>query len=208
MNKKSFADIILASVAFVLFAGASQVYAVSVAPNKTNITAEILSVQQIDSSSNFASNYVKILEIKVIKQESVEGSFNVPGELKAYVHRWTNDLAIVNKLEKGQTITATILYSGDERGGMWDIREIKILTSTQTQCEIGKIYDNTAVNPVSCSCPAGYQFETVEIGWGSCPAAGISDCPVTKLKCVAKTSLPTSTNKPVPTSTSEPVKLK
>lgn len=207
MNKKSFVSIILASIAVFLFAGAFQVYAVSAAPNKTSVTTEILSVQQVDSSSNFASNYVRILEIKVIKHEIIEGAFGVPSELKAYVHKWTNDLAIVNKLEKGQTITAVISYSGDERGGMWDIREIKISTSTQTQCEIGKIYDNTAVNPVSCSCPAGYQFETVEIGWGPCPVAGMSDCSATKLKCVAKTGVPISTNEPVSTSTSEPVKV-
>jgi len=130
MNKKWFTNIILVSVAVFLFAGVSHVYAIPAAPNKTNITAEILSVQQIDPSSNFASNYVKILEIKVIKYESVEGAFSVPDELKVYVHKWTNDLAIVDKLEKGQTITATISYSGDERGGMWDIREIKIIKSS------------------------------------------------------------------------------
>ncbi|GEM_PF-6660000 len=75
-----------------------------------------------------------------------------------------------------------------------------IFTSTQTQCEIGKIYDNTAVNPVSCSCPAGYQFETVEIGWGPCPRAGMSDCPATKSKCIAKISLPINTNESIPIS--------
>lgn len=209
MNKINFANVILVGAVVFLLGGISQVYAsVLAAPNKTNITAEILSVQQIDSSSDFASNYVKILEIKVIKYESVEGSFGVPDEMKAYVHKRTNDLAIVDKLEKGQIITATISYFGGERGGRWDIREIKISTSTQTQCEIGKIYDSTAVSPISCSCPAGYQFETVEIGWGTCPATGMSDCPATKLKCVAKTGVPISTNeKPVPTSTSMPVKV-
>ena len=206
MNKKSFTNIILASAIVFSFGGISQVYAVPAAPNKTSIIAEILSVQQINSSSNFASNYVKILEIKVIEKKSVEGSFNVPSELKAYVHKWTNDLTIVNKLEKGQTITAAILYSGDERGGMWDVREIKISTPTQTQCEIGKIYDNTAVSPVSCSCPVGYQFETVEIGWGPCPSAGMSDCPATKLKCVTK-PVSTNTNEPLPTSTQTPTKI-
>ncbi|MEK7157554.1 MAG: hypothetical protein AAB688_00580 [Patescibacteria group bacterium] len=129
MNKINFANIILISAVVFLFVGTSQVYAVPAAPNKTNITAEILSVQQIDSSSNLASNFVKILEIKVIKYESVEGTFSAPDELKVYVHKWTNDLAIVDKLEKGQTITATISYSGDERGGMRDIREIKIIKS-------------------------------------------------------------------------------
>src|SRR3989344_5256734 len=99
MNKINFVNIILVSAVVFLFVGTSQVYAVPAAPNKTNITAEVLSVQQIDSSSNFASNYVKILEIKVTNQESVKGSFGIPNELKVYVHRWTNDLAIISKLE-------------------------------------------------------------------------------------------------------------
>lgn len=119
-------NFIVLIILFVVLSVASRVYAVTAAPNKTNIAAEILSVQTIDSSSNFASNYVKILTIKVVTKENVEGSFSIPDKLQAYVHKWTNDLTIVDKLQVGQLITATMSYFGDERGGMWDIRDIKI----------------------------------------------------------------------------------
>ena len=142
MNQKGISSIviILLSAAVFLLVGISHVYAVPAAPNKTNITAEILNVQQIDPSSNFASNYVSILKIKVTKYESVEGTFSIPSELEAYVHKWTNDSAIVSKLGKGQIITATILYSGDERGGMWDIREIEIIKSSINISEKAPFY--------------------------------------------------------------------
>lgn len=55
---------------------------------------------------------------------------------------------------------------------------------TGSLCEIGKIYDNTAVDSVACVCPEGYYFKTVEMGWGPCPTAGMSDCVAAKLQCV------------------------
>jgi len=122
--------------------GISHFYAVPSAPNKTSITAEVLNVQQIDSSSNFASNYTSILKIKVTSRQSIEGSFNVPDEVDAYVHKWTNDLTITDKLGKGQIIAATISYSGDEWGGIWDIREIKISASTNTKPVLNAIKPN------------------------------------------------------------------
>lgn len=63
----------------------------------------------------------------------------------------------------------------------------KCPTVSVSTCEIGKEYKHTAVSPVTCKCPQGYGFETVSIGWGPCPAAGMTDCPATVLKCVPKT---------------------
>ncbi len=140
MNNKGFANIILVSAAIFLLVGISHVYAVPVAPNKTNITAEILNVQQIGPSSALASNYIAILKIKVTKRVSVEGVFNIHDEMEANAHKWTNDSAIISKLEKGQIITATISYSGDERGGMWDIREIKIIKNSINISEKASFY--------------------------------------------------------------------
>ncbi len=69
-------------------------------------------------------------------------------------------------------------------------------------CEIGKIYENTAVKPISCACPDGYVFKTIETSWGPCPAAGMKDCIATKIKCVAKTAeTPTITQNPYIAST-------
>lgn len=58
---------------------------------------------------------------------------------------------------------------------------------TNEFCEIGKEYEHNAVNPVTCKCPDGYEFETVSMGWGPCPQEGMSDCPASVLKCVKKT---------------------
>lgn len=54
----------------------------------------------------------------------------------------------------------------------------------QEFCEIGKEYEHNDVNPVTCKCPEGYEFETVSMGWGPCPREGMSDCPASVLKCV------------------------
>ncbi len=54
----------------------------------------------------------------------------------------------------------------------------------KTLCEIGKEYEHTAINPVPCNCPSGYQFETVSIGFGPCPREGMRDCPASVLRCV------------------------
>lgn len=61
---------------------------------------------------------------------------------------------------------------------------------SQKFCEIEKEYGNNAVNPVTCTCPAGYEFETVFIGWGPCPREGMSDCSASVLKCIKKPNNP------------------
>ena len=58
-------------------------------------------------------------------------------------------------------------------------------TVSQEFCEVGKEYGHNAVNPVTCKCPEGYEFETVSMGWGPCPP-GLGDCPASVLKCVKK----------------------
>jgi len=63
-------------------------------------------------------------------------------------------------------------------------------TGLQEFCEIGKKYTNNAVNPIECECPEGFEFETVETGWGPCPKEGMTDCPETKLKCVEEIEIP------------------
>lgn len=51
-------------------------------------------------------------------------------------------------------------------------------------CEIGKEYENNAVEPVACMCPAGYRFEVASMGWGPCPQKGMSDCIASILICI------------------------
>ncbi len=51
-------------------------------------------------------------------------------------------------------------------------------------CEPGKEYKNTAVEPVKCKCPEGYEFKVVKMSWGPCPQEGMRDCPASVIKCV------------------------
>lgn len=53
-------------------------------------------------------------------------------------------------------------------------------------CEVGKEYEHTATNPVTCQCPEGFVFETVSMGWGPCPQPGMSDCPASVVRCVSE----------------------
>lgn len=126
MNEKIFAKIILISVVVFLVARTPSVYAVPAAPNETNITAEVLEVQQIDQSSDFASDYVAILKIKVIKYKRVEGVLSVPDELEVLVSRRNDNTVVVNNFEKGQIITAALYLFGDERSHGWRIGEVEI----------------------------------------------------------------------------------
>ena len=57
--------------------------------------------------------------------------------------------------------------------------------SSKKICEAGKEYKHNAVTPLDCACPDGYEFETVSMGWGPCPA-GLRDCSASVLKCVKK----------------------
>jgi hypothetical protein len=51
-------------------------------------------------------------------------------------------------------------------------------------CEIGKTYTHTAVNPVTCACPEGYQKQILSQGWGPCPQPSMSGCPSLTFKCI------------------------
>ncbi|MFH1588548.1 MAG: cytochrome b5-like heme/steroid binding domain-containing protein [Candidatus Diapherotrites archaeon] len=51
-------------------------------------------------------------------------------------------------------------------------------------CEIEKEYQNTAVNPIQCNCPEGYEFKVVRMGWGPCQNEEMSDCPASTKKCI------------------------
>ncbi len=53
-------------------------------------------------------------------------------------------------------------------------------------CDIGKSYENTAVNPVLCKCPGGYGFKTISTSFGPCPNPRMKDCRATTLECVKK----------------------
>lgn len=50
-------------------------------------------------------------------------------------------------------------------------------------CELGKEYQNTAVNHVNCTCPEGYKFTIISTSWGSCPKEEMKDCPASVVKC-------------------------
>jgi len=52
-------------------------------------------------------------------------------------------------------------------------------------CEPGEEYRNTAVEPVKCKCPEGYEFKVLAMSWGPCPREGMHDCPASVLKCVS-----------------------
>lgn len=56
----------------------------------------------------------------------------------------------------------------------------------QEICEIGKEYENNAVNSVNCECPDGYEFEIVSMSFGPCPQKGMTDCPASIVKCIIK----------------------
>jgi len=60
-------------------------------------------------------------------------------------------------------------------------------------CDLNKEYENTAIKSVGCVCPNGYNFEVIEMYWGTCPKEGMSDCQASKLKCVESSSLETDT---------------
>jgi hypothetical protein len=53
-------------------------------------------------------------------------------------------------------------------------------------CIVGQEYENTAVDPIDCECPEGYEFEVMSQWFGPCPIEGMSDCPASTLKCVEK----------------------
>ena len=57
-------------------------------------------------------------------------------------------------------------------------------TNPEQNCEINYTYENTAVNPVACQCPPGYEKNVVEITSGPCPKPEMQDCPQTKFKCI------------------------
>jgi len=59
-------------------------------------------------------------------------------------------------------------------------------TNRELNCEINRIYENTAVNPVACQCPPGYEKNILETTWGPCPKPEMRDCPQTKFKCIKK----------------------
>ncbi len=59
-------------------------------------------------------------------------------------------------------------------------------TNPEQNCEINYTYENTAVNPVVCQCPPGYEKNVLETTWGPCPKPEMKDCPQTKFKCVKK----------------------
>lgn len=61
------------------------------------------------------------------------------------------------------------------------VKEGEKVTET---CEADKEYQHTAVKPIECQCPQGYEFKVIEMGWGPCPEAGMSDCPASTVKCV------------------------
>jgi hypothetical protein len=53
-----------------------------------------------------------------------------------------------------------------------------------TLCEPNKEYKHTQVEPITCECPEGYEWEVVEMGWGPCAIEGMTDCPASTKKCV------------------------
>ena len=51
-------------------------------------------------------------------------------------------------------------------------------------CAVNKEYKHTAVNPINCTCPEGYEFKIISRGWGPCPEEGMTDCSMSIMKCV------------------------
>ncbi len=56
----------------------------------------------------------------------------------------------------------------------------------KTICEPEKEYKHIQVEPIRCTCPEGYEFKVVEMGWGPCGIPGKTDCPASIMKCVKK----------------------
>lgn len=63
-------------------------------------------------------------------------------------------------------------------------QDINNFQNKENICEINKEYKHTAVNPINCTCPEGYDFEIISGGWGPCPGENMTDCPMSIMKCV------------------------
>jgi len=103
------------------------VYAVPVASNQANITAKVLDVDLVEIAGSEASKF----QLKIIKSENVEDYLNfakVNETIEAIIyHKNTPNVSSILEVGKGDIITGIVFYTGDEGGGYWQARDIKII---------------------------------------------------------------------------------
>jgi len=89
-----------------------------VAPNAGIILAE---VQRVEASEKPGAAW--LLEVRIISSADVEGLPNfIKDKVDSVLRMYTKEDATA--LQKGNVITARVIYSGDERGGLFWATEI------------------------------------------------------------------------------------
>lgn len=101
--------------------------AVPAAPNQAKIRAEVLGVAR----TVYANNEVSMLSLKIIDYKSIEGAWPNPGEIEAVAYHKNNDVSLLLEIENGDEIEAVLSLDGDERGTVWQIKEVKTIKSEQ-----------------------------------------------------------------------------